>query len=731
MSKESKNEILIENIFDKIGGSENIKDVYHCATRMRLTLFNQDSANLKELKTITNIKGALWSNGELQLIIGPVVSKVTQLLKNKLTSFKNKDDKVNFKVENNLNSTKVPIWKRLIKSVSAIFGPLIPFLIGVGLIMALEQLLLRTGLVHNPNKENAILGQDYNIFDVILNVISSTGFKMMGVIAIWSTVRYLGGKTPIAIALGLIMVNPILPEKGINLFTIGSWEVALKPFYSTILVFIAMGILVAYCQKLMEKYFNPVANFILNPFLTLLVGGLLAFFVMGPIMGIVENSLLNVFNWFMNWPLGLGTMIVGLTWQPLVVLGVHNILFFAAVTDLSTTGRPSLFLAAAFAAAWAQMGATVAVGLKSKKTIDKSAAFAAVLPGVISGPTESCIYGVNLPKGLPFITGTLAGAIGGWMIGILGVSLDNLAGLGGIVGFLAYTNHLALAIAIDLLSFALGIVITYFLWKEEKTEKQLAIKTTKKLARDYYLNQDTDFSAKKLIYYLKKVSNRKIKNKELISNILLWRKKLIDIDSNLEKQIDLFIEDLLKEKYNAELKKEIIIKLNSIKSNRQKQLRDILKSLFIFNKQLNKLNPYTKEHYKLLIKKSNLQYSLNKTLEINEEKSVKLFNKGKKLIISKDPGKVEIGELLIKTSGEKNLETDKVKNLNLEIEKQNVKINDSYINLSIETQKYYSEIEETLNKMEKLMNESLINYKNNYYNNIHYLQIKENQIQIR
>ncbi|WP_339030685.1 PTS transporter subunit EIIB [Spiroplasma endosymbiont of Cantharis nigra] len=148
MSKEEKNKILIESIFNNVGGVENIKDVYHCATRMRLTLFNSKITDLKEIKKLEKIKGALWSNGELQLIIGQEVSKITKLLKEKLILFKTNN--IEFKVEKKENLTNFSLGRKVIKVISAIFGPLIPFLVGVGLIIAFQQLLLGTGLGNNP-----------------------------------------------------------------------------------------------------------------------------------------------------------------------------------------------------------------------------------------------------------------------------------------------------------------------------------------------------------------------------------------------------------------------------------------------------------------------------------------------------------------------------------------------------------------------------------------------------
>ncbi|AKX34261.1 PTS system, sucrose-specific IIC component [Spiroplasma litorale] len=729
MGKIEKKDILVQNILDKIGGPDNVKDVYHCATRMRLSLFNQDLAKLNELKTISNIKGALWSNGELQLIIGAEVSKITESLKSNLTTTVTKSQNTSdFNAKKIVQDKNISLWRKFIKSVSAFFGPLIPFLIGVGLIMAFQQLLIRTKIGSDPTKAGAILGVDYNIFDYVLNIIASTGFKMMGVVAMWSVVRYLGGKVPTAVALSLIMVSPIIPESGLDLIKLGNWQITLKPFYSTILVFIVMGIIIAYMQKAIEKYFNPVANFILNPFLTLLIGGLLAFFIMGPIMGIIENALLNAFNWFMNLPIGIGALIVGITWQPLVVLGVHNILFFAAVADLTVNNNPSIFLAAAFAAAWAQMGATIAVGIKSKKAIDRSAAFVAALPGVISGPTESCIYGVNLPKGIPFLTGVLAGGIGGWLIGIFKVTLDNLAGLGGIVGFLAYTDDLILAIVIDLASLSLGILITFFLWREEKTEKSLAIKTTKKLAKSEHLKGLNDFSAQGLIKLIKSSNKKNCNKEELINEIKTLKDELLKINKILEPKLLQLISNIKNDIKDKDLNKDLIKNLKEIRSDRQIELNSTYQEIIKTLNTLKELAPKTKKHYKLSIKKTNIEYSINRFLELRESRNASLFNKGQKMLLMSNSEKKEKGNILIKQSNENDWRLSKI---NILKDKFNVLVKELEVSqkeISDETIKYYNNIVKYVSKIEFIKLNNLDNFKNLYFNNIHNLEIKENII---
>ncbi|ARU90970.1 PTS system sucrose-specific IIBC component [Spiroplasma clarkii] len=725
MSKDSKQIVTLVEISQQVGGENNVKDVYHCATRMRITLNDSTLANLENLKAIPIIKGALFANGELQLIIGAEVSRLTSDFKNYLNKTTTKPNNGGFVVNAQTDTSKFSIWKKLLKSVSAIFGPLIPFLIGVGLILALQQLLYRAGAVVIPDYGNMTLGVDYNLFDYILDVIAGTGFKMMGVIAMWSTVRYCGGKTPTALALGLIMISPVLIGGGVLMFSIGNWDIKVGPYYSTMLVFIVMGVLVAYGQKTLEKYLHPVANFILNPLATLLVGGLLAFFVMGPIMGIVENAMLVAFNWFMTLPIGIGTMIVGLTWQPLVVLGVHNILFFAAVTAMSS--GPSLFLAAAFAAAWAQMGATIGVALKSQKNIDRSAAIAAAVPGIISGPTESCIYAVNLPKGLPFITGTIAGAIGGWLIGIFGVDLDNLAGLGGIVGFLAYTDDLVAAILIDLGSFALGIGLTYLLWVEHKSEKLLALKTLKYLNSVKYFASKNDFQAIAAKKSIKKILGNR-KNLDLANELKTLQSLangLQSVDSEACELIKNFTKNYDALKTDKDFRQKLNNKLVKIESPRQANVNNTYEAIKKDIVNLKQLAPAAKAYGKLTARNENLDFTLNRLLQIKATKQAKLDAKLQKQLASL--GGVDEKTKMMMTNLESWKQT-RINDLNQKILDTQKSMDEKEKLLQTEISNHYGILVKQLEEFEKITNENLTEFKNRFFNDLHDKEIKAERI---
>ena len=67
MSKERQ---TAEQILLLIGGQENILNVEHCATRLRLVLKDETKFNKKEIEAIDGVKGSFLASGQHQIILG-------------------------------------------------------------------------------------------------------------------------------------------------------------------------------------------------------------------------------------------------------------------------------------------------------------------------------------------------------------------------------------------------------------------------------------------------------------------------------------------------------------------------------------------------------------------------------------------------------------------------------------------------------------------------------------
>ena len=72
----------ISAIIADVGGRENIKDYFHCATRLRFNLYDHSKINKDALKDNPLILSVVEASGQCQLIIGNRVEAVYSMLRN-------------------------------------------------------------------------------------------------------------------------------------------------------------------------------------------------------------------------------------------------------------------------------------------------------------------------------------------------------------------------------------------------------------------------------------------------------------------------------------------------------------------------------------------------------------------------------------------------------------------------------------------------------------------------
>lgn len=239
-------------------------------------------------------------------------------------------------------------------------------------------------------------------------------------------------------------------------------------YQNSVLPAFFVGLTGAKLEKWLRKRIPDVLDLLLVPFLTFLVMSILALFVIGPVFHEVESYVKVATVWLLSLPMGLGGLILGGVHQVIVVTGVHHIFNLLESNLVTSTGSDPLN-AIITAAMTAQLGATLAVGVKTKNPKIKALAFPAALSAGL-GITEPAIFGINLRYGKPFIMGLIAGAAGGWLANILGLAGTSF-GITIIPGTLLYINgQLLQYIFMVLVTTALGFGLTYAFGYKEETE---------------------------------------------------------------------------------------------------------------------------------------------------------------------------------------------------------------------------------------------------------------------
>lgn len=72
--------ILLENL----GGTDNIESVSNCNTRIRVSLKDKELANIEALRKIDGVIGVVPFGSQLQIILGPRTSELSDVFLNKL-----------------------------------------------------------------------------------------------------------------------------------------------------------------------------------------------------------------------------------------------------------------------------------------------------------------------------------------------------------------------------------------------------------------------------------------------------------------------------------------------------------------------------------------------------------------------------------------------------------------------------------------------------------------------
>ena len=460
------NQEIAKKVIDALGGRENVNSVAHCATRLRVMVKDEGKINKEVIENLEKVQGAFFNSGQYQIIFGTgTVNKMYDEVVALGLPTSSKDD---MKAE----AAKQGNWfQRAIRTFGDVFVPLLPAIVATGLFMGIRGAIVQDQvLALFGTTAEAFKATNFYTYSVVL---TDTAFAFFPALICWSAFRVFGGNPLIGLVLGLMMVNSALP----NAWAVASGDaqpimffgfIKVVGYQNSVLPAFFVGLTGAKLEKWLRKRIPDVLDLLLVPFLTFLVMSILALFVIGPVFHEVESYVKIATVWLLSLPMGLGGLILGGVHQVIVVTGVHHIFNLLESNLVTSTGSDPLN-AIITAAMTAQLGATLAVGVKTKNPKIKALTFPAALSAGL-GITEPAIFGINLRYGKPFIMGLIAGAAGGWLANILGLAGTSF-GITIIPGTLLYINgQLLKYIFMVLVTTALGFGLTYAFGYKEETE---------------------------------------------------------------------------------------------------------------------------------------------------------------------------------------------------------------------------------------------------------------------
>ncbi|GAA5609812.1 PTS alpha-glucoside transporter subunit IIA [Streptomyces platensis] len=489
---EDKNRAIAAALLPLVGGAGNLTSIAHCMTRLRLGIQDRSLVQDEALRALPAVMGVV-EDDTYQIVLGPgTVARVTPEFEHLVAQSRDTPPAAEAAAaaptpttapagappaptpapapgptplttagapasdapataddlaaqgaalkarQKSRNATPVKLFLRRIANI---FVPLIPALIGCGIIAGINGLLTNLGQL--PSVVPALAAM-------------ASGFmSLIAVFVGYNTAKEFGGTPILGGAVAAVIVFP-----GVTHIT--AFGQHLSPGQGGVLGALAAALLAVQVEKRCRKAVPEALDVLLTPTVTVLVTGLVTLFGLMFVAGEAATAIGTGANWLLAHGGAFAGLVLGGLFLPLVMLGLHQALIPLHTTLIEQQGYTVLLPILAMAGA-GQVGAAIAVYLRLPHNRSIRRTIKSALPAGFLGVGEPLIYGVSLPLGRPFITACLGGAAGGAFVGLfnqLGDAVGSTAiGPSGWALFPLVKGNQPLATT--LVVYALGLAVGY------------------------------------------------------------------------------------------------------------------------------------------------------------------------------------------------------------------------------------------------------------------------------
>ncbi|WP_154888599.1 PTS transporter subunit EIIC [Longibaculum muris] len=446
-----------KGILENVGGVENIANMTHCATRLRLNLKDVSKANDEAVKSVDGVVNVINKAGQYQVLIGTEVPHVYDEFENLVKG------SGQLKLEEGTNDGE-SIISKIFSSISAIFAPLLPALAGSGILRGLLILAVQLGFIAEDSGTYAILFAS-----------SMAVFYFLPVLLAFTSARRFGASPYISALIGAALLHPnflaLMGNSGNGVTTSFFGIPAVLMDYNSTVVPIILSIWAfSYLYKWLDKNVPETLKLVIVPLVSLIVMVPLTVIVIGPIGVYSGEAIANVVNWLIERSGVLTGILIGGGWSVLVSFGVHWAVNPIMINNISQFGYDYI-CPLTFACNFAVIGTAIGVYFKARDKKLKGFALTGVITVALSAIIEPTLFGMLVKNKKLFLAQIIAGAVGGAYLGLMKV-VTNAFVFGSVTTFPAFIENNANIIngVIGLaISVIVGAVLGYiFTNKEDK-----------------------------------------------------------------------------------------------------------------------------------------------------------------------------------------------------------------------------------------------------------------------
>ncbi|HEM4781433.1 TPA: PTS glucose transporter subunit IIA, partial [Streptococcus suis] len=407
----------------------------------------------ERVKSISGVLGIMKKNGQYQIILG---NDVANYYKEFTALGKFDSDSVQ-------QVKKANVLEQVIEYIAGSMTPLIPAMLGGGMIKVLVIVLPMLGLLKADSQSISFLA-----------FFGDAPYHFMPIFLAYSASQKLKVTPALAMSVAGILLHPNFVQmvsSGDPLHFLGA-PVTPASYGSSVIPILIMVWLMKYIEAVFNKVTPAITKSFLQPTLVLLVSGFIALVLVGPLGVIVGEGLSQLVEQMHGVAGWLTLAVLGAIMPFIVMTGMHWA--FAPIFLAASIATPDvLILPAMLGSNLAQGAASMAVAFKSKNSNTKQIAFAAGFSALFAGVTEPALYGVTLKYKKPLYAAMIGGGLAGLFVGLTGVkaylfAVPSLIALPQFIYSEAASNITNAMIAAAI-SIIVTFILAYFLGIDEET----------------------------------------------------------------------------------------------------------------------------------------------------------------------------------------------------------------------------------------------------------------------
>ncbi|QUG73915.1 PTS sugar transporter [Erwinia sp. E602] len=403
---------IIGDLIQGVGGRENIHKVWHCMTRLRFDLVDEDKINRQAILQLPGVLGVQLQSEQFQVIIGPEVERWYQLINGEAAPA----------TDGPATEKKKKGWVSLfMDTVSGVFGPIVPAIAGAGMIKGLLAGLIAMGLLSTSSDTVRII-----------DLIASGVFWFLPFFLAVSAAKMFKTNEYLAIAVVACLMYPSLIDAA-KLLAGGApgavqtwWFAGLLPisvfnYASSVIPVIFSVLALSYIHRAVDRIMPQVLKTVFTPTLTLFITALVALVAIGPAGIWLGKGLAWCIQGLFDTSSVLAGLIVGAIRPVAILTGMHHAMTPIALQNFATQGYDMLMPMMCMAN-MAIAGATFAIWFRNRHRADRTVTLSAAVSALL-GITEPALFGVLTREKRAFVAAIIASSIASAFVAFFGVRL--------------------------------------------------------------------------------------------------------------------------------------------------------------------------------------------------------------------------------------------------------------------------------------------------------------------